>query len=97
MEAGRSSPRDLAATLSFRPNTQDGVVPVFDGRIVFPVLEPRPRGLYDRAPHAPETRCRVGRIEYTKLAVRNERDQHHVAPGILNDVLYNEDVPVTPP
>ena len=35
--------------------------------------------------------------KYKKLAVRNDRNNSHVAPCIRNDVLYNEDVFLTRP
>ena len=35
--------------------------------------------------------------KYKKLAVRNDRNNSHVAPCIRNDVLYNEDVLLTRP
>ena len=35
--------------------------------------------------------------KYKKLAVRNDRNNDHVAPCIRNDVLYNEDVLLTRP
>ena len=89
--------RDLTATSAFRPTAQDGVVPFFDGRIVFPYWS---RGhvvfmIGRRTPWTPDHEWE--RSKYKKLAVRNERNNDHVAPCIRNDVLYNEDVLLTRP
>ncbi|MCZ2154731.1 MAG: hypothetical protein LC114_12660 [Bryobacterales bacterium] len=94
---GAFAPRELTATSAFRPTAQDGVVPFFDGRIVFPYWS---RGqvvfmIGRRTPWTPDVDWE--RSKYKKLAVRNERINEHVAPCIRNDVLYNEDVLLTCP
>ena len=93
--SGAFTPRELTATSAFRPTAQDGVVPSFDNRIVFPYWS---RGhvvfmIGRRTPWTPEVDWE--KSKYKKLAVRNERDHRHVAPCIRNDVLYNEDVLLT--
>jgi len=85
-------PRELTATSAFRPTLQDGIVPFFDGRIVFPYWS---RGqvvfmIGRRTPWTPEVEWE--KSKYKKLAVQNGRDHEWVAPCIRNDVLYNEDV-----
>ncbi len=88
---------DLTACSAFRPTPQDGVVPFFDGRIVFPYWS---RGhvvfmIGRRTPWTPDHEWE--KSKYKKLAVRNDRNNAHVAPCIRNDVLYNEDVFLTRP
>ncbi|HWR49702.1 MAG TPA: VapE domain-containing protein [Bryobacteraceae bacterium] len=85
------SVRELAATSAFRPTPQDGVVPFFDRRIVFPYWG---RGhvvfmIGRQTPWTPDTDWE--KSKYKKLAVRNDRNHGHVAQCIRNDVLYNED------
>jgi predicted P-loop ATPase/DNA primase len=94
---GAFTPRELTATAAFRPTAQDGVVPFFDGRIVFPYWS---RGhvvfmIGRRTPWTPDHDWE--KSKYKKLAVRNDRSNSHVAPCIRNDVLYNEDVLLTHP
>ncbi|MCX6621145.1 MAG: CHC2 zinc finger domain-containing protein [Acidobacteria bacterium] len=94
---GAFTPRDLTATSAFRSTAQDGVVPFFDGRIVFPYWS---RGhvvfmIGRRTPWTPDHEWE--KSKYKKLAVRNDRNNAHVAPCIRNDVLYNEDVFLTRP
>jgi predicted P-loop ATPase len=48
-----------------------------------------------RTPWTPELEWE--KSKYKKLAVRNDRNNSHVAPCIRNDVLYNEDVLLTRP
>ena len=94
---GAFTMRELAATSAFRPTAQDGLVPFFDGRIVFPYWS---RGhvvfmIGRRTPWTPDHEWE--KSKYKKLAVRNDRNNSHVAPCIRNDVLYNEDVLLTRP
>ena len=94
---GAFTMRELTATSAFRPTAQDGVVPFFDGRIVFPYWS---RGhvvfmIGRRTPWTPDHEWE--KSKYKKLAVRNDRNNSHVAPCIRNDVLYNEDVFLTRP
>ena len=94
---GAFTMRELAATSAFRPTAQDGLVPSFDGRIVFPYWS---RGhvvfmIGRRTPWTPDHDWE--KSKYKKLAVRNDRNHSHVAPCIRNDVLYNEDVLLTRP
>ena len=91
------TPRELAATSAFRPTAQDGIVPFFDRRIVFPYWS---RGhvvflIGRRTPWTPDNDWE--KPKYKKLAVRNDRNHAHVAACIRNDVLYNEDVLLTRP
>lgn len=91
------TPRELAATSAFRPTAQDGLFPSFDGRIVFPYWS---RGqvvfmIGRRTPWTPDNEWE--KSKYKKLAVRNDRNNSHVASCIRNDVLYNEDVLLTRP
>jgi len=94
---GAFTMRELAATSAFRPTAQDGLVPSFDGRIVFPYWS-RGRVVFmigRRTPWTPDHDWE--KSKYKKLAVRNDRNHSHVAPCIRNDVLYNEDVLLTRP
>ena len=88
---------ELTATSAFRPTPQDGIVPFFDSRIVFPYWS-RGHVVFMIGRRTPWTPDQVWeKAKYKKLAVRNERDHSHVAPCIRNDVLYNEDVLLTRP
>jgi hypothetical protein len=94
---GTFTPRELTATSAFRPTAQDGIVPFFDRRIIFPYWS---RGqvvfmIGRRTPWTPEVDWE--KSKYKKLAVRNDRDHEQVAPCIRNDLLYNEDVLLTRP
>ncbi|HJT87904.1 MAG TPA: CHC2 zinc finger domain-containing protein, partial [Bryobacteraceae bacterium] len=94
---GGFKPGDLTATSAFRPTSQDGIVPFFDGRIVFPYWS-RGRVVFmigRRTPWTPDVEWE--KSKYKKLAVQNGRDHEWVAPCIRNDVLYNEDVLLTRP
>jgi predicted P-loop ATPase len=96
-EPGAFTMRELAGTSAFRPTAQDGLVPFFDRRIVFPYWS---RGqvvfmIGRRTPWTPDQAWE--KAKYKKLAVHNERDHSHVAPSIRNDVLYNEDALLTRP
>jgi len=88
---------ELTATSAFRPTAQDGLIPFFEGRIVFPYWS---RGhvvfmIGRQTPWTPDQAWE--KSKYKKLAVRNGRNNEHVAPCIRNDVLYNEDVLLTRP
>jgi hypothetical protein len=94
---GAFSMRDLTATSVFRPTAQDGIVPFFDRRIVFPYWS-RGRVVFmigRQTPWTPDHDWE--KSKYKKLAVRNGRNNEHVAECIRNDVLYNEDVLLTRP
>ena len=89
---GAFTMRELAATSVFRPTAQDGLVPFFDGRIVFPYWS---RGhvvfmIGRSTPWTPDHEWE--KSKYKKLAIHNDRNNSHVSPCIRNDVLYNEDV-----
>lgn len=89
--------RELTATSAFRPTSQDGIIPFFDARIVFPYWS-RGRVVFMIGRRTPWTSDHDWeKSKYKKLAVRNDRDNSHVAPCIRNDVLYNEDVLLTRP
>ena len=95
--AGAFTLRELAATSAFRPTAQDGLFPFFEGRIVFPYWS---RGnvvfmIGRRTPWTPDQEWE--KSKYKKLAVRNDRNNDHVAQCVQNDVLYNEDVLLTRP
>jgi hypothetical protein len=94
---GAFTMRELAATSVFRPTAQDGLVPFFDGRIVFPYWS---RGhvvfmIGRNTPWTPDQEWE--KSKYKKLAIHNDRNNSHVSPYIRNDVLYNEDVLVARP
>lgn len=94
---GAFTPRELSATSAFRPTAQDGLVPFFDRRLIFPYWS---RGqvvfmIGRLTPWTPEVDWE--KSKYKKLAVRNDRDHEQVAPCIRNDLLYNEDVLITQP
>ena len=89
---GAYTMRELTSTSVFRPTAQDGLVPFFDGRIVFPYWS---RGhvvfmIGRRTPWTPDQEWE--KSKYKKLAIRNDRNNSHVSPYVRNDVLYNEDV-----
>ena len=89
---GAFTMRELTATSVFRPTAQDGLVPFFDGRIVFPYWS---RGhvvfmIGRSTPWTPDHEWE--KSKYKKLAIHNDRNNSHVSPYIRNDVLYNEDV-----
>jgi hypothetical protein len=89
---GAFTMRELSATSVFRPTAQDGLVPFFDGRIVFPYWS---RGhvvfmIGRSTPWTPDHEWE--KSKYKKLAIHNDRNNSHVSTCIRNDVLYNEDV-----
>ena len=91
------TPRELIATSAFRPTAQDGVVPFFESRIVFPYWS-RGRVVFligRRTPWTPDKDWE--KAKYKKLAVRNDRNNSYVSPCVRNDVLYNEDILLTRP
>jgi len=94
---GAFTKRELAASSAFRPTAQDGLIPFFDGRIVFPYWS-RGRVAFmigRQTPWTPDQSWE--RAKYKKLAVQNDRDCSHVAPCIRNDLLFNEDMLLTRP
>jgi len=96
-EPGAFTRGELTATSAFRPTPQDGLIPFFEGRIVFPYWS---RGhvvfmIGRQTPWTPDQAWEQSK--YKKLAVRNGHNNEHVAPCIRNDVLYNEDVLLTRP
>ena len=94
---GAFAPRELTATSAFRPTAQDGLVPFFNGRIVFPYWG-RGQVVFMIGRHTPWTPdVEWEKSKYKKLAVRNGRNNEHVAACIQNDILYNEDVFLTHP
>jgi DNA primase len=83
--------RDLAASGSFRPTSQDGLDPFFDQRIVFPYWS---RGcvvfmIGRKTPWTKDVPWDQGK--YKKLPVHDENSRKHIAPCIDNSHLYNED------
>jgi predicted P-loop ATPase len=94
---GNFTPRELAASSAFKPTAQDGLMPFFDGRIVFPYWS---RGkvvflIGRQTPWTPQSDWE--KSKYKKLSVRNDRNNSHVADCIRNDMLYNEDVLLSRP
>jgi hypothetical protein len=83
--------RELASTGAFRPGAQDGLLPFFDGRVVFPYWS-RGRVVFmigRKTPWTPDTRYEQGK--YRKLPTRSPERNQHVAPFVENSHLYNED------
>ncbi len=91
------TPRELAATGAFRPTGQDGLIPFFDGRIVFPYWS-HGRVVFligRKTPWTPDRKWEQGK--YRKLPVHNSQSNRHIAPSIDNSHLYNEDCLLTRP
>ena len=91
------TPRELAATGAFRPAGQDGPIPFFDGRIVFPYWS-HGRVVFligRKTPWTPDRKWEQGK--YRKLPVHNSQSNRHIAPSIDNSHLYNEDCLLTRP
>ncbi len=91
------TPRELAATGAFRPTGQDGLIPFFDGRIVFPYWS-HGRVVFligRKTPWTPDRDWEQGK--YCKLPVHNDHSNRHIAPSINNGHLYNEDCLLTRP
>lgn len=91
------TPRDLAATGAFRPTGQDGLIPFFEGRIVFPYWS-HGRVVFligRKTPWTPDRDWEQGK--YRKLPVHNDHANRHIAPSINNGHLYNEDCLLTRP
>jgi DNA primase len=83
--------RELAAAGAFRPTSQDGLLPFFDGRIVFPYWS-HGRVVFmigRKTPWTPDNPWEQGK--YRKLPVHDDRSNKHIAPCINNGHLYNED------
>ena len=83
--------RELAATGAFRPTGQDGLIPFFEGRIVFPYWS-HGRVVFmigRKTPWTPDHDWERGK--YRKLPVHNGHSNRHIAPSINNGHLYNED------
>ena len=90
-------PRKLAATGAFRPTGQDGLLPFFEGRIVFPYWS-HGRVVFligRKTPWTPDQDWEQGK--YRKLPVHNAHSNRHIAPSINNGHLYNEDCLLTRP
>ena len=90
-------PRELAATGAFRPTGQDGLIPFFEGRIVFPYWS-HGRVVFligRKTPWTPDHDWEQGK--YRKLPVHNAHSNQHIAPSINNGHLYNEDCLLTRP
>ena len=91
------TPRKLAATGAFRPTGQDGLIPFFEGRIVFPYWS-HGRVVFligRKTPWTPDRDWEQGK--YRKLPVHNDHSNGHIAPSINNGHLYNEDCLLTRP
>lgn len=86
------TPKELATSSAFRPTAQDGLMPFFASRIVFPYWS---RGhvvflIGRQTPWTPNNQWETAK--YKKLAVRNDSNNRHVSEAVKNDVLFNEDV-----
>jgi hypothetical protein len=86
------TPKELATSSAFRPTSQDGLMPFFASRIVFPYWS---RGhvvflIGRQTPWTPNNQWETAK--YKKLAVRNDSNNRHVSEAVKNDVLFNEDV-----
>ena len=91
------TPRELAATGAFRPSGQDGLIPFFEGHIVFPYWS-HGRVVFligRKTPLTPDRKWEQGK--YRKLPVHNSQSNRHIAPSINNSHLYNEDCLLTRP
>ncbi len=91
------TPRELAATGAFRPTAQAGLIPFFDGRIVFPYWS-HGRVVFligRKTPWTPDRDWEKGK--YRKLPVHNSQSNRHISPSINNSHLYNEDCLLTRP
>ena len=91
------TPRELAATGAFGSAGQDGLIPFFDGRIVFPYWS-HGRVVFligRKTPWTPDRKWEQGK--YRKLPVHNSQSNRHIAPSINNSHLYNEDCLLTRP
>ena len=91
------TPRELDATGAFRPAGQDGLIPFFDGRVVFPYWS-HGRVVFligRKTPWTPDRDWEKGK--YRKLPVHNSQSNRHIAPSIDNSHLYNEDCLLTRP
>ncbi len=83
--------RELAATGAFVPTGQDGLIPFFKGRIVFPYWS-RGRVVFmigRKTPWTPDTNWEHSK--YKKLPVHNDAFKKHIAPCVNNGYLFNED------
>ena len=86
------TPKELATSSAFRPTAQDGLMPFFASRIVFPYWS---RGhvvflIGRQTPWTPNNQWETAK--YKKLAVRNDNNNRHVSEAVKNDILFNEDV-----
>ena len=89
--------RELDATGAFRPTGQNGLIPFFDRRIVFPYWS-HGRVVFligRKTPWTPDRKWEQGK--YRKLPVHNSQSNRHIAPSINNSHLYNEDCLLTRP
>ncbi len=88
---GDFTARELSATGAFRPTSQDGLTPFFEGRIIFPYWKSG-RVVFligRRTPWTPDQPWEQGK--YKKLPVHDDHARRQIAPCINNAVLYNED------
>lgn len=88
---------ELAATGAFRVTNNDGLIPFFDRRIIFPYWS---RGnvafmIGRKTPWTPVNEFESAK--YKKLPVHDEHIRAHVARCIDNSILYNEEVLLSNP
>ncbi len=89
--------RELAATGAFRTTGQDGLVPFFQKRMIFPYWS-RGRVVFmigRKTPKTPNNKWEQGK--YKKLPVYDEHQRPTIAPFINNAVLFNEDALLSKP
>ncbi|MFC1467818.1 CHC2 zinc finger domain-containing protein [Verrucomicrobiota bacterium] len=89
--------RELAATGAFRTTSQDGLVPFFEKRMIFPYWS-RGRVVFmigRKTPKTPDNKWEQGK--YKKLPVYDEHQRPNIAPFINNAVLFNEDALLSKP
>ena len=92
LEGLRFTLREMTASGLFRPTNQDGVLPVFENRVVFPYWN-GPVVTYmiaRRTPWTPDTPYEQGK--YKKLPVHDKGKHKYIDPCIRNDYLFNEDL-----
>jgi len=88
---GGYTKRELSATGAFRPTGQDGLMPFFEKRLIFPYWN---HGnvvflIGRKTPWTPDSPWELGK--YKKLPVHDEHQRPYVARFINNGVLYNQD------
>lgn len=94
------SAEELLASGLFMPNEagdERQVIPFFANRVMFPYFSRGQAGylIGRKTPWTPDSRWEIGK--YKKLPTNEAGKRPWVAPGIENNLLYNEDVLLTHP